>query len=70
MGTEIGLIFGSYAYENWDFLQPLKGKVRVICADGGIHCARNAGFTPQIYVGDNDSGGSAEVGVEIGRAHV
>ena len=63
MGTKIALIFGSYAYKNWSFLQELQGKVTVICADGGIICAKCAGFSPDVYIGDSDSGGSAEIGV-------
>ena len=36
----------------------------VIAADGGMQCARNAGFTPCVYVGDGDSGGQALPGME------
>ena len=36
----------------------------VICADGGVHCAAAAGFAPDCYVGDGDSGGTAVAGAE------
>ncbi len=61
MGTEKVLIFGSCPCDSWIFLEPLRQEHRlVICADGGLHCARAAGFRPQIYVGDGDSGGLPE----------
>lgn len=56
MGTQKGLIFGSYACSSWDFLQGITPDV-VIAADGGIQCAAAAGFTPDVFVGDGDSGG-------------
>lgn len=59
MGTEIALIFGSAPCADWSFLERYRGKVRVICADGGVRLARQAGFRPEVYVGDGDSGGSA-----------
>ena len=64
MGTEIALIFGSVAYGSWDFLAPLRGRVTVICADGGTICAAAAGFAPDVYIGDSDSGGEPPEGVE------
>lgn len=56
MGTQKGLIFGSYACSSWDFLQGITPDV-VIAADGGVDCAVAAGFTPDVFVGDGDSGG-------------
>lgn len=64
MGTKTALIFGSVPYDDWSFLESLRGKVTVICADGGLLCARQAGFSPDIYVGDSDSGGAPPEGVE------
>lgn len=64
MGTEKALIFGSAACSDWSFLQPLRAAhPLVICADGGIHLARAAGFRPDFYIGDNDSGGEPETGL-------
>jgi thiamine pyrophosphokinase len=64
MGEKKGLIFGSMPCNSWDFLKPLTGWADiVIAADGGIQCARNAGFSPTVYVGDSDSGGQAEPGM-------
>ena len=63
MGSKIALIFGSVPCECWDFLKPLQGKCTVICADGGLHCARSAGFQPDFYIGDSDSGGHPEPGL-------
>ncbi len=58
MGTKIALIFGSIACETWEFLDPYRTQeVTVVCADGGILQAIAAGFTPDFYIGDNDSGG-------------
>ena len=57
MGAEKVILFGSAPCENWDFLAPLREeKPDVICADGGIQLALQAGFTPTAYVGDGDSG--------------
>lgn len=64
MGAEIALIFGSRAYESWAFLAPLRGKVWVICADGGTRCAAAAGFPIDAYIGDSDSGGVPPEGAE------
>lgn len=58
MGDKIALIFGSMRDLSWSFLEPLKGQnMTVICADGGILRAREAGFRPDFYIGDSDSGG-------------
>ena len=35
----------------------------VIAADGGLHSAREAGFSPSVYIGDGDSGGREEPGL-------
>ena len=60
MGTETALIFGSVSMASWDYLKPLQDvKPMVICADGGVNRAREAGFTPVFYIGDCDSGGEA-----------
>lgn len=64
MGAEKGLIFGSQPCESWMFLKPLLDwPDLVISADGGLRCARDAGFSPQVYVGDGDSGGRPEPGL-------
>lgn len=61
MGDKTALIFGSVAYPDWRFLAPLQGQnLAVLCADGGIRCAALAGFAPDFYIGDGDSGGSAQ----------
>ena len=61
MGDKTALIFGSVAYPDWRFLAPLQGQnLTVLCADGGIRCAALAGFAPDFYIGDGDSGGSAQ----------
>lgn len=60
-----GLIFGSRACADWQFLAPYRNWPDVvIAADGGLDCARQAGFQPGVYVGDNDSGGRMEPGLE------
>lgn len=64
MGTETALIFGSIPYQTWDFLEPMRACHTVICADGGILCARAAGFQPSVYIGDSDSGGKPVEGIE------
>lgn len=61
MGT--ALIFGSAAYEDWTFLEPLRDHCTVMCADGGIGLAERAGFSPDFYIGDGDSGGKPEPNV-------
>jgi thiamine pyrophosphokinase len=61
MGAEKGLIFGSAPCDSWDFLEPYRTWPDVVIgADGGIHAARAAGFSPEVYVGDSDSGGAPE----------
>jgi thiamine pyrophosphokinase len=68
MGEKKGLIFGSMPCNSWDFLKPLTDWPDiVIAADGGLQCARNAGFFPTVYVGDSDSGGQAEPGMTCVR---
>ncbi len=62
MGT--ALIFGSMPCGDWSFLTPLRGRCTVICADGGVALAREAGFSPDVYVGDGDSGGAPVPGAE------
>lgn len=60
MGAKTALIFGAIGYQDWSFLDALRQKeLLVCCADGGTHCAQQAGFTPTLYIGDGDSGGSA-----------
>ena len=61
---ETALIFGSYGYPSWGFLKQLLGKASVICADGGLLCAHNAGFPVNYYIGDGDSGGNPPEGIE------
>lgn len=59
------LIFGSVPSKSWDYLQEqLPSPGLVICADGGVKCARAAGYDPDILVGDWDSGGAPEPGIE------
>ena len=61
MGAETALIFGAVKADSWAYLEPVRGlSPLVICADGGILRAREAGFAPDFYVGDSDSGGSAQ----------
>ena len=65
MGTQKGLIFGSFPCDSWDFLRDLAGEaLTVIAADGGMACAEAAGFVPRVYVGDGDSGGKARPDME------
>lgn len=65
MGAEMtALIFGSVPSARWDYLRtycPAPGLV--VCADGGVHCARAAGYIPDLLVGDWDSGGRPEAGI-------
>ena len=64
MGAQKGLIFGSYPCREWAFLAKLMDWPHtVIAADGGMQCARDAGFCPNVYVGDGDSGGKALPGM-------
>ncbi len=61
MGAEKGLIFGSCPCASWDFLRPYRDWAQVVIgADGGLRLARAAGFSPEVYVGDGDSGGAPE----------
>lgn len=61
MGAKKGLIFGAAPCADWSFLKPWQHwPDLVIGADGGLHSARKAGFTPTAYVGDGDSGGRVE----------
>ena len=62
MGEKTALIFGAMDQGDWSFLAPLRG-ASVFCADGGLRCARAAGFEPDYYIGDGDSGGSPPSGV-------
>ena len=62
MGEKTALIFGAMDQGDWSFLAPLRGAA-VFCADGGLRCAEAAGFTPDYYIGDGDSGGSPPPGV-------
>ena len=65
MGTQTALIFGAMPCRSWGHLDALRAeKPLVICADGGVHCAAAAGFAPDCYVGDGDSGGTAVAGAE------
>lgn len=60
MGTETALIFGSVCAPSWAYLDGLRQQAPlVICADGGVNRAREAGFKPDFYIGDGDSGGQA-----------
>ncbi len=63
MGNETALIFGAMDCGDWSFLAPLRGKAAVFCADGGVHHALRAGFSPDYYVGDGDSGGVPPAGI-------
>lgn len=70
MGNETALIFGAVGYPDWSFLAPLRGKTAVFCADGGVNHARSAGFTPDYYIGDGDSGGVPPAGIPAVRLPV
>lgn len=64
MGAKAALIFGSMDLNDWSFLQPLrKENPTVFCADGGLMCAQRAGFSPDYYIGDGDSGGAPQPGL-------
>lgn len=64
MGAKAALIFGSMDHGDWSFLQPLRQEVpTVFCADGGLICAQTAGFSPDYYIGDGDSGGAPQPGL-------
>ena len=54
------VIFGSAPGNDWSFLRNyLRPDTAIICADGGRNTAESLGFTPDWYVGDDDSGGHA-----------
>lgn len=64
MGAKAALIFGSMDHGDWSFLQPLQEENPVVfCADGGLICAQKAGFPPDYYIGDGDSGGIPQPGL-------
>lgn len=67
MGAEgkRAIIFGSMSCGDGAFLRPYleAGEWVVICADGGIRSARDAGLRPDYQIGDWDSGGAPEPGV-------
>lgn len=58
MGEKRALIFGAAPCRDWSFLAGERDRC-VICADGGLRCAQAAGFSPDYYIGDGDSGGHA-----------
>lgn len=64
MGREqakTAVIFGSAPVSDWSFLKAYAPDgATVLCADGGRNSALAAGFHPDWYVGDGDSGGSPE----------
>ena len=66
MGAEgkRAIIFGSMSCGDGAFLRPYleDGEWVVICADGGIRSARDAGLRPDYQIGDWDSGGAPEPG--------
>ena len=70
MGNETALIFGAADQADWSFLAPLRGKATVFCADGGVQNALRAGFAPDYYIGDGDSGGVPPEGVPAVRLPV
>lgn len=58
------LIFGACPCSDWGFLRKVcPAPDLVIAADGGVHQARAAGYTPDLLVGDWDSGGAPEEGI-------
>lgn len=64
MGAKAALIFGAMDCSDWSFLEPLRQECpTVFCADGGLTCARKAGFLPDYYIGDGDSGGAPQPGI-------
>ena len=67
MGAEgkRAIIFGSMSCGDGAFLRPYleDGEWVVICADGGLRSARDAGLQPDYQIGDWDSGGAPEPGV-------
>ena len=67
MGAEgkRAIIFGSMSCGDGAFLRTYleAGEWVVICADGGLRSARDAGLRPDYQIGDWDSGGAPEPGV-------
>lgn len=58
------LIFGSVPSTDWEYLKRgCPSPDFVLCADGGVHCARAAGYAPDLLIGDWDSGGKPEKGI-------
>ena len=58
------LIFGACPGQSWGFLKELcPSPDLVVAADGGIRWAREAGYEPDLLVGDWDSGGAPEEGI-------
>lgn len=56
------LIFGAVPSESWAYLDDVRADL-VICADGGALCAKAAGFSPDLLIGDWDSGGQPVEGI-------
>ena len=64
MGYEKVIVFGSSPCGGWSFLKAYKNwPDAVIAADGGMSLAKQAGFTPTVYIGDGDSGGVPDPGM-------
>ena len=64
MGYEKVIIFGSSPCGDWSFLEAWRNwPDGVIAADGGMSLAKQAGFTPTVYIGDGDSGGVPDPGM-------
>lgn len=65
MAEEVtALIFGACPGQGWDFLKRLcPVPDLVVAADGGVRRAREAGYEPDLLVGDWDSGGAPEEGI-------
>ena len=63
MGNQTALIFGAVGYPDWSFLAPLRAAAAVFCADGGVNHVQAAGFSPDYYIGDGDSGGVPPAGI-------
>lgn len=58
---KVALIFGSCPSSGWEDLRRYcPAPDFVIAADGGIKCARSAGYLPDLLIGDWDSGGGPE----------
>jgi len=63
VGNQSALIFGAVGYPDWSFLAPLRAAAAVFCADGGVNHVQAAGFSPDYYIGDGDSGGVPPAGI-------